>query len=1314
MFVAFGVLVVITLFTALIAPYFIDWTAYKTEFEKQASKILGQQVSVGGNAEIRLLPQPSLNFKDLTVGQNINGKPMVRIGQFSANVELMPFLSGEVRIVSMGLDQADFNIEVDEGGQILWTKRAGLLVNPDHVKLDKLTLTNASFTITDRADGRIIKGQALNAKVSAVSLFGPWKITGEGTVDSRQTYFDITTGRFSDDYSMRLKTRIQQADNPYEILSDGPVTLKDEVLSWDGKFQIQPVAKDKIAALGLKTPQPLPILVDGTYRLSPRALKLPEYRIEIGAKDDPFTLNGKGDINFRDKTRFRLQIDGRQIDLDRVAQMRGHKEGAPTNLESRLQLFSNVLAQIPIPKIDGDIDLEIPAIVAGDTLIRGVSALVHPFGKGWEISRLSAALPGNTKIEADGRLGVGEEFGFHGNILVASKQPSGLAAWIGGEVDPAIRRLSALGLSSGVTLSPDQLSLDGLTLIMDQRKLTGSVQRISGVEGSEGVPAIIANLDGSLIQLEDLRAIGSLILGKDRAGKKHDFDVRIKADRVSGFDLTAAGVDLQLQYKNEELSVARLNLANFLETEIKSAGQISNLLKQPKGNFSLSLKTDNLQSVAALLIDRFEDNPLLRSLKNNAELSKHTNLTFEIDSSPQKPSPSQDGNLSRSRVILSGQLGGSDITSRGTFEGGFGTLEDLWMDISLEAHNKNPNILLQQIGLEEVGFSTLYGGLSDPLKLTLESAGKLSDGYSTIISANNGSTSATGEGLIRRDKVGQIGYEFDVTLGSENISPVISSFGFLLPDLNQLTGDVAPFLLNGTFSKTFEENYKLQIDRSQLNGNNFSGELAYGANGGENKRLKGNLKFDQINAVHLLALAVGSGGLEGGELLSENNFIGPLFKGYTGALKIEAGALDFSDGLHAENVSFDLGVNDGDLSLSNGAGSLNGGSITGRSSIKTQDGSAFLSSQFLIKDVALDALGNVFGYDIPIKGNVTISGAFDGNGKTPKALIGNLNGSGVVTMNAGTIVGVQTSGFQSLLDQADHEGFEINNETIAPLIQTIFLTDQTQFGDLVAPFSIAKEKLSFRNIAFKRTGQKPKRDIIGSADVSLLTGKVQTSLKIQPDGEGKQYSSGLPEIIFHWSDEIDTRKLTIDTTSIEGFLSIRAFEIEQRRVERLQAAILEKQRYRHEILTSNARARWVQAEIERKEIARLAELEAARLAAEQAAREEAERIAKLEAERLARQKAERIARQKAEQAKALEKARLEKERLEKERLAKEKQEKLRQAKLKQQQEALRKKQLEKATQATEKKQGFEIGTLPAPKQPVKKDIFKNIEDLLFE
>ncbi|MDP3523697.1 MAG: hypothetical protein Q8S27_03905, partial [Hoeflea sp.] len=123
--------------------------------------------------------------------------------------------------------------------------------------------------------------------------------------------------------------------------------------------------------------------------------------------------------------------------------------------------------------------------------------------------------------------------------------------------------------------------------------------------------------------------------------------------------------------------------------------------------------------------------------------------------------------------------------------------------------------------------------------------------------------------------------------------------------------------------------------------------------------------------------------------------------------------------------------------------------------------------------------------------------------------------------------------------------------------------------------------------------------------------------------------------------------VSVDAGQLTNYLSMRAFERERRKVELLQAGVVEKQRLRREValLKENAAIREAEARAraEAEEAARLAAEEAARLAAEaeaaqRAAEEalrqateaaEAERQAAAEAERQAAE-AERLAAEEAE------------------------------------------------------------------------------------
>ena len=43
----------LALTAALVGPYFIDWSSYRADFEREASAILGRKVTVAGRGDAR-------------------------------------------------------------------------------------------------------------------------------------------------------------------------------------------------------------------------------------------------------------------------------------------------------------------------------------------------------------------------------------------------------------------------------------------------------------------------------------------------------------------------------------------------------------------------------------------------------------------------------------------------------------------------------------------------------------------------------------------------------------------------------------------------------------------------------------------------------------------------------------------------------------------------------------------------------------------------------------------------------------------------------------------------------------------------------------------------------------------------------------------------------------------------------------------------------------------------------------------------------------------------------------------------------------
>ncbi len=102
----------LALTAALVGPYFVDWTSYRADFEREASRILGRAVTVEGTATARLLPFPSVRFTDVRVAGATPGEPQMTVDSFSMDAELSPFLRGEILIFDMRLERPSAVITV--------------------------------------------------------------------------------------------------------------------------------------------------------------------------------------------------------------------------------------------------------------------------------------------------------------------------------------------------------------------------------------------------------------------------------------------------------------------------------------------------------------------------------------------------------------------------------------------------------------------------------------------------------------------------------------------------------------------------------------------------------------------------------------------------------------------------------------------------------------------------------------------------------------------------------------------------------------------------------------------------------------------------------------------------------------------------------------------------------------------------------------------------------------------------------------------------------------------------------------------------
>jgi hypothetical protein len=275
---------------------------------------------VRGEADARLLPFPSVTFSDVTVGDD--AEPAMTVRRFSMDVELAPFLRGEVLIYDMRVEQPDAVLRILEDGSLDWALKRKPTPPGDTGRSRKGLDQNADITIIDEQNGRTHQISSIDALVSAGSLSGPWVIEAEGEIAGHRGGVSVTTGLARDDGSIRMRVRLAPDRWPALLETEGEARIENNKPLYDGLFTLTALSRD--IGGGAISERPL-IVAKGDFAATNERLSIEEWRAEIGLSDDPYIVTGQATVDTGPEPDFLLIADGQQINMDRLA--RGPERG---------------------------------------------------------------------------------------------------------------------------------------------------------------------------------------------------------------------------------------------------------------------------------------------------------------------------------------------------------------------------------------------------------------------------------------------------------------------------------------------------------------------------------------------------------------------------------------------------------------------------------------------------------------------------------------------------------------------------------------------------------------------------------------------------------------------------------------------------------------------------------------------------------------------------------------------------------------------------------------------------------------------------
>lgn len=1173
MLVFIGGLIVIVLFGALIGPYFINWTDYRSDFERETSRLLGQPVTVNGTAEVRLIPVPSITFSDVQLGDVSGDGPRISVRSFGMDMELAPLLSGDVKIIDMRIDGADAQLTLKDDSTLDWNWALGDGAAAADIELENVAISNSRIRIRQSAQARDIELLAINGKLSANSLLGPWQGEGRALFAGQDYKGTFSTSTFGGNQPGRIRFDVQPEDEAYRLQVQGQIERDAAGLAYVGE-----VALDTDLAFGASD-DTLQLRARGPFKMDQKAAIITPLRIEAGPSDDPYVAEGNGSLFLEGEPRFALSLDGQQINLDRISDTgKGDRVVARdlSPFQRFYEQFSAVVTKLPKPRLSGDIALNIPAVTQGAQAYRNISLNVTPSAGGWSFKKFAGDLPGRTRLEGSGLLSIDEAVSFEGEVIVASRQPTGLAQWLTGRVDDDIRKLPALGFSSGVSLSERRQNFRGLELQLGQDTLTGLVDRVVSQDPqSQKRPIMVFRLNGDSVNLDALLAFGRLVrnvAGTDES--THDLDVAIKAKMLNGFGTVAENVAAEFIIDETAIAVKNLSIDDLSGADIVASADIKNIYQTPNGAFNLAIGGDDLAPSIALLQRLSGNHPFLVAMNKRAaiddEFFKEASLFVEGESLLQ------DERFDL-KASLNAVLGGTELEGQIIAEGtDIGTAQGR---IELNAGNESGERILSLLGVPSLPLDTI-----SRLDLNVVAEGALNTGLRVAadISGLESEEYARFDGLAQV-KDGALSGDGMLSLALNDADPYVAALNIELPgtglgkgvSINSRTG-----LAGGVL--TFE------ALNGRLGSVDIAGDMVVDMTA-DRPLIKGALFASEFDIALFMDALWGQGyrfasTLDGGSLLRSNlDFAAGISSSMDFDLTLRAREIMFADLMAGRDAKLKLTLNAAGGSIEDLETIIEqdqrDGIISGAVFAQNENGQLTINGQFDAENMpSKSVLSNMFSVDV-LDGALSLSGSVAGRGSSFETLISGLTGSGTLSLNDGRINGIRETDIADYLTPSDAQREGLTAEAIDALVETLTLNGTLALPIIDATFSIVNGRLRLPPLTLDLDQSVINADI----SASLAQSEIDLSARLQLDAGKEAQSGSVPAIEFAYQGAFDAAALDVSTQPLTQFLQQRALEREQIRVAKRQVALLEKQRLRREIRYF----RFLNAEEARKEEERL-------------------------------------------------------------------------------------------------------------------------------
>lgn len=634
---------VVALLAALFAvPAMIDWNGYRGIFEEEATRVLGRDVRLGGNVNLRLLPAPYVSFEKMRISDpdSQTGEPLFRAESFTMWLALSPLLQGVLQANQVELKQPILKLAVSDDGSGNWSKLkltpGALPFVPADVTLSSVKLSNGEIGLLGPRGNELAKLEAINGELTADALSGPVRFRGQMRWGGELRDVRFASASPDPNGDVRFKVSATGTGTHSSYILDGRAANLGSRLNLTGELAAK-IAPDLSAATRapdapappppVAAPAPAPeINVSATPGAEPKApvpppppavqagaplydmrskvsgdatgFKLSEIAITSEGGGPPQLVTGDAQATWGERTKLDLALNSRWIDLD--AMFGTGKTVVP--LEAARGLFDVLMRQLPASS-DTNIELQVDQLNLGADQISNVHFAAVRAGGPLEVKDFRVSLPGATQLSLAGKLAPGETSPkFEGAIGLKGQSLSRFLAW--GLKRPALTD----GLSDGAFALNGNLKFSGKQIELADAKVgIGDTPVMAGVRlDLTERRRLTVNLEGQKIDIGrvwpgglQMEALAPLLAQATSAASSEpsaasaeqpwfdpanaDLVIGVKAGSVVDGTRTLRNVEADLSVEGGKLAMRQLKFADDAGLEVELEGEAAGLKAEAKG-----------------------------------------------------------------------------------------------------------------------------------------------------------------------------------------------------------------------------------------------------------------------------------------------------------------------------------------------------------------------------------------------------------------------------------------------------------------------------------------------------------------------------------------------------------------------------------------------------------------------------------------------------------------------------------------------------------------------------------------------------------